>query len=135
MSLVAVYYYKYCGMRVHCCPGLRLYFLLSFGGGSVGGTPHSGTPFGLAILFGSQSSSAAALNFLEVCQSHALVTNEGDTHIVLLPDIEFLSVLVKPKSLFFAHLYECDNKNRKSFRAHSYVRSELSGHASHIGFV
>lgn len=32
-------------------------------GGSVGGTPHSGTPFGRCILFGSHLSSAAELNF------------------------------------------------------------------------
>jgi hypothetical protein len=30
---------------------------------SVGGTPHSGTPFGRAIRFDSHSSSAEALNF------------------------------------------------------------------------
>jgi hypothetical protein len=31
-------------------------------GGSVGGTPHSGSPFGRCIRLGSQSSEAAALN-------------------------------------------------------------------------
>lgn len=37
--------------------------LVFFGGGSVGGTPHSGTPLGRSIRFGSHFSSAAALSF------------------------------------------------------------------------
>ena len=38
------------------------HFEPSFAGGSVGGTPHSGKPFGRAILLGSQFSFDAALN-------------------------------------------------------------------------
>lgn len=39
-----------------------LEFQGTFDGGSVGGTPHSGNPLGRSMRFGSQSSSAAALN-------------------------------------------------------------------------
>jgi hypothetical protein len=40
-----------------------------FGGISVGGTPHSGTPFSCGIRWGSHSSSAWALSFCNVSLS------------------------------------------------------------------
>ena len=50
-----------------------------FDGGSVGGTPQSGTPLGRWMRFGSQSSSARALNLCKDCIRIPMKEGENQT--------------------------------------------------------
>ena len=71
-------------------------------GGSGGGTPHSGKPFGRGIRTGSHSSSAAAFRRYGCLRS--AVNTERSTYEVFLPNVKLFPVAVQLELLLFRHL-------------------------------
>jgi hypothetical protein len=84
------------------------------GGGSVGGTPHSGRPLGRWMRFGSQSSPAAALNRCKDCIRIPMKQEERKPkkrNEIFLSNIKFLPILIQIQLLLFCHL----EYNKKTF--------------------
>ena len=78
-------------------------------GGSGGGTPHSGRPFGRCIRLGSQSCSAAELSFCARVQgaqfeSRDLWSENEGTYEIFLPNIELLPILRETQLLLLVQL-------------------------------
>ena len=110
--------------------------------GSAGATPHSGSPFGLAMRFGSHSSSlVAALSFYTPTKKKNAISEmgedgrtdgqmEGRTDKVFLARVKLLAIAIEPKLLFAAHLkYKKERRARgKSMENRLKKTGVLDGH-------